>query len=112
MAPKGFSLTIEHPAERMMLRVLAGALICLAFCYVYLVSATVLNVVARRETAVHTTHLSTDVSELERAYFAASAGISPESAGELGLVPVAHVAYVHRLGNAAAASLSVPHNEI
>ncbi len=112
-APRQFSLTIEHPAERIAFRVLAGALLLLGLTYLYFVSATVLNVVARRQASVQSTKLATDVSLLESQYFAASEDVKPENAGELGLVPVAHTAYVYRPGNAAAASVApTRHNEI
>lgn len=97
------SLTQEHPMERSLLRACILALSILACLYVYLVSASVLNVIAGKEASVDASRMASDVSELERTYFLASADIKPELAPSLGLVPVAHTAYVYRPGNAALA---------
>lgn len=100
---KGFSLTVEHPAERIVFRTLVSALFLLAILYVYFVGATILNVVARKEAVAQTAHLASAVSELERDYFAISKAIGPEDGARLGLAPVANTVYIHRPGNAALA---------
>jgi len=106
----GLSLTVEHPAERMVFRVLLGALAAFALLYIYFVGASILNVIARKEALAQTSRLTNAVSQLEREYFAASQGVGPEDGARLGLSPVANTVYVHRPGNAAAAAL--PSNEI
>ncbi len=113
-APRGMSLTMEHPLERVAFRSLGIALAVLTCLYLYFVSASVLNVIAREETNVQTARLATNVSGLESQFFNESASVRPaQDAASLGLVPVAHTAYVYRPGNAASASVpAVPSNEI
>lgn len=105
-----FSLTMEHPAERIVLRGLFIALATLTLLYVYFVGATILNVIARKEASAQTASIASAVSTLEREYFAATQGVGPEDGARLGLAPVAHTIYIHRPGNAAVAPL--PSNEI
>jgi len=100
---RGFSLTVEHSAERVFLRFLIVAFGSLALLYIYFVGATILNVVATKEAGVQTATITSAVSKLEREYFAATQGIGPEDGARLGLAPVAHTVYVHRPGNAAMA---------
>jgi len=115
---RGITLTAEHPAERMMLRILLSALLGLALAYLYFVGASVLNVIARKEALAQTASLATAVAVLERDYFAASQAVSPSQGAQLGLAPVATTAYVYRpsiLGDASQAqhaSLVRSRNEI
>ena|SRR3989344_6983592 len=106
----GFSLTMEHSAERVLFRVLIAALIALTFGYIYFVSASVLNVVARKEALSQTASLVSAVSLLERDYYAATAAIKPSAGESLGLAPVSNTRYVHRPG--AVGRAVVPSNEI
>ena len=106
----GVSLTMEHPAERILFRILIGALIALTFAYVYFVSASVMNVVARKEARAEIASLGSSVSLLERDYYAATASITPSAGARLGLAPVSETRYVHRPG--AVGSAEVPTNEI
>lgn len=101
-----FSLTAEHPAERVMFRVLIALLLGLIAGYIYFVSASVLNVVARKEAMTHMASLGSSVSLLERDYYAATAAITPGVGARLGLSPVAHTRYVHRPGTVGAAETS------
>ena len=94
----GFSLTIEHPAERIAFRTLVVTLVALACAYGYFVSASVLNVIARKEALAETVSLGSRVSLLERDYYAAAAAIIPSAGDRLGLAPVSNTRYVHRLG--------------
>lgn len=100
-----FSFTSEHPAERMFLRVLIGAIVSFAILYAYFVVATTLNVIAREEAKGSAQALATAVSLLEREHFALSQDVGPEDGARLGLSPVAKTQYVHRPGNAAQADL-------
>ncbi|MBI2610480.1 hypothetical protein HYW60_00880 [Candidatus Kaiserbacteria bacterium] len=99
---RAFSLTSEHPAEHLLFRVLIGAVVLLAFSYVYFVGSTILNVIARKEALAESAHLVTAVSKLEREYFALSQGIGPEDGVRLGLSPVARTLYIHRPGTLSA----------
>lgn len=98
-----FSLTSEHPGERVLQRAFFIAMIALAILYTYFVGVTALNVIARKEARAETQILATAVSQLERDYFALSQGIGPEDGARLGLSPVQDTTYVHRTGNAAIA---------
>lgn len=106
----GVSLSIEHPAERVVFRVLLFTLAMFAVLYVYFVGATILNVVARKEAITQTASLASAVSKLEREYFVATQDVGPEDGTRLGLAPVSQTDYVHRPGNAASAAL--PGNDI
>ena len=107
---RGFSLTAEHPAERVFLKMLIATLALLAVAYVYLVSASVLNVIARKDALRETAALGSTVSLLERDYYAATASIKPSSGERLGLSPVSNTRYVHRPGVVGVAE--TPLNEI
>ena len=95
---RGFSLTMEHPAERILLQALFAALIVLACGYGYFVSASILNVIARKEALAETAALRSSVSLLERDYYALAAGVTPDKGEGLGLAPVSETRYVHRPG--------------
>ncbi len=96
-----FSLTSEHPLERVLTRTLLAAVVAFAILYTYFVGATALNVIARKEARAHAQSLATAVASLEGEYFALSQGISPADGERLGLSPVQDTMYVHRPGNAA-----------
>jgi len=101
----GFSLTVEHPAERVVFRALAITLMVLTGSYVYFVSSSVLNVIARKEALAETASLGSKVSLLERDYYAAAAAITPSAGHRLGLAPVSNTRYVHRPGAIGAAEV-------
>jgi len=99
----GFSLTMEHPAERAILKLLVVALMTFLGAYVYFVSASVLNVIARKEALAQTATLSSTLSLLERDYYAAAAAVTPSVGERLGLVPISNTQYVYRPGTIGAA---------
>ncbi|RJR13667.1 hypothetical protein C4585_01695 [Candidatus Parcubacteria bacterium] len=105
-----FSLAVEHPMERLLFRFLAAVLVGLIFAYVYFVSASVLNVVARKEALSNIASLGSSVALLERDYYAATAAITPSTGENLGLTPISNTRYVHRPGAVGAATPST--NEI
>ena len=90
------SLTIEHPAERILVRVLAFSLVLLIALYVYFVGASILNVIARKDALKQIATLATAVASLEREYFSMASSIGPDSGARLGLSPVKNTSYVHR----------------
>lgn len=100
-ARRSFSLTVEHPFEPAILRILAGLILLLGFAYVYFVGATILNVVARKDAMSQSASLTSAVSNLEREYFALSHELGPDDGTRLGLAPVSDTVYVHRPGNTA-----------
>lgn len=99
-------LAIEHPLEKRALAALASILCLLVLAYLYLVAASVMNIVARKEADARATQIQSSIGALEESYFALSNALTPDSASSLGLAPVAKTAYVYRPGNAAAASVS------
>lgn len=103
---RGVSLTLEHPAERMLWRALLVAVGLLAVLYLYFVGSSILNVIARKEAIAESARLTSAVSALEREYYAFSQDIGPEDGGRLGLKPVSDTEYVRRPGAAASRTIS------
>ena len=91
---RAISLTLEHPTERIALRVLAFSLTVLVLLYAYFVSASIINVIARKDALKQIATLASAVASLEREYFAAAQAVDPESGTRLGLVPVGKTTYV------------------
>lgn len=104
------SLSLEHPVERVALRVLAIGLLAAVCGYLYFVSASILNVIARKEALTRISVIQGSIGGLEQHYFKLSSGISPESGPELGLAPISKQHYVYRPGNVGAATIA--RNEI
>ncbi|MDO8514835.1 MAG: hypothetical protein Q7S50_04820 [bacterium] len=104
------SLSIEHPAELLALRVLAIALIALVCGYLYFVSASVLNVMSRKEALTRTALIQGSIGGLEQEYFKLSQSVKPNSGAALGLSPVSQTQYVYRPGNVGA--VTIVRNEI
>lgn len=101
------SLATEHPLERRALSILFITLIALVLGYLYFVSASIFNVMARTEAAHQTDAIQSSISQLEAKYLALSVGVSPQAGAKLGLAPIANTSYVYRPGNAALASAKV-----
>lgn len=96
-------LTVEHPFEQSMVRMLLASLSLCGITYMYLVGTTIFNVIARKDAVAQATILSSKVADLEREYLAASGRVGPESGKQLGLVPVSKSTYIYRPGATAAA---------
>lgn len=97
----------EHPYERR-IRYACGILACvLAMGYVYFVSASVLNIIAREEAHMSISHTTSSIAELEEQYFSLVGSMTKQRASELGLVAVSDKHFVTRttrLGQAAPAA--------
>lgn len=93
------SLSLEHPRERLLLRVLGGLLVALICAYLYFVTVSVLNVITRKEALAQTTALQGKMGALEQRYLALSEIADPREAKALGLAPVQETEYVYRPGN-------------
>ncbi len=104
--PRGISLSHEHPFERRMVQVLSIVLIMSIAGYLYFISASVLNVIARKEALVQMTKMQSAIGGLEQEYFALSQGVSPEVGTTLGLSPIQKTHYVYRPGNIGAATIA------
>lgn len=102
---RGVSLGVEHPFERTLVRVLSIALITLICGYLYFVSTSVLNVMARREVLAHVTKIQGAIGGLEQEYFALSQGVTPQTGRALGLTPLVQTQYVYRPGNVGAVTI-------
>ena len=98
-----FSLTAEHPAERIVFRALGAVLFVLLCGYFYFVSASVLNIIARKEADAKSASLQTSVAQMEQRYFALRDSVTPQEAASLGLSRVSDTQYVYVPGNAASA---------
>ena len=109
-ARSGFSLITQHPLERTIFRALIAVLFILICAYFYFVSASILNVIARKEALSEIVSLRSTVSLLERDYYALSANITPSAGMRLGLSPVSETSYVHRPGTVGVAQVRT--NEI
>lgn len=102
---ENLSLTAEHPIERAMFRLIAAALLILIGAYVYFVSASVFNVVARKEALAQTSSLGSSLSFLERDYYTMAGAVKPSEGERLGLTPVSSTRYVYRPGTIGAVDL-------
>lgn len=103
---RGFSLAYEHPMERLMQSGLFAVLIFLACLYLYFITATVLNVIARKDALGKVARIQGSIGGLEQEYFALSGEVNPASAKGLGLAPVSNTSYVYRPGNVGAATIA------
>ncbi|MEN9561599.1 MAG: hypothetical protein RIQ56_872 [Candidatus Parcubacteria bacterium] len=95
-------LTVEHPYETIAFRVFCATLFLLVCAYLYFVSASVLNVIARKDAMRQSLELTAKIGSLEQRYFNLSDSTTKEIAEELGLSPIAQTAYVFRPGNVGA----------
>jgi len=93
------ALSVEYPVERVIWRVVLVALGLIALCYLYFVSASVLNIMARKEALASSGRIEASIGTLEGEYFTLSQAITPQSAGELGLIEIKDTQYVDRPGN-------------
>jgi len=98
-------LAIEHSMERLAFAAFSVILAILFCAYFYLVVASVLNIIDRREADTRSAQVQGAIGSLEQQYFALSQTLSPASAQSLGLSPVSNTEYVERPGNAASAGI-------
>ena len=104
------SLSLEHPVERVVLRILSIVLLAAICCYLYFVSASILNVIARKEALTRISVIQGSIGGLEQHYFKLSSGVTATSGEALGLAPITKQHYVYRPGNVGAATIA--RNEI
>lgn len=95
---RGFQLAAEHPMENVALRALLAIFVLLILAYIYIVGASVLNIIARKEALAQSDRLSTEISSFEKDYFAVSHTVTPDAGVVLGLSPVSKISYVYRPG--------------
>ncbi len=94
-------LASEHPYERRALSILLLTLALLVAGYLYFVTASVLQTMARREATSQIASIKSSTGTLQEKYFALSQHVSPSAAEALGLAPITKTSYVYRHGNAA-----------
>ena len=100
---RAISFTMEHPLESSALRFLVALVVVCVCTYVYFVSLSVLNVIARKEAMADISRLAGSISVMETEYFALSETIQPSEGARLGLAPLSNVSYIYRPGNTALA---------
>jgi len=100
----GASLYSEHPFERLLISLLVLSLLVLTGAYLYFVSASVLNVVARREAVTKADDLLSAMANAEQEYFALKEEVDTEEMRALGLQRVEREGYVYVPGATALSS--------
>ncbi len=100
------ALSIEYAAERVIMRSLVALLVALALLYLYFVSASVVNIMARKEALAQSGQIEGSIGSLEGQYFSLSQAITPQAEAALGLVPVTNTAYVDRPNDVGIADIS------
>jgi hypothetical protein len=100
------SLAIEHPTERYLGYMLGALLVGLVACYLYFVSASILNVMARKEALARVAKIESVIGTTEQEYLALSSEIAPSEGSSLGLRPVEKTEYVRRPGTVGAATMA------
>jgi hypothetical protein len=96
----------EYAIEK---RIRNSVLIMIAICafgYVYFVSTSVLNIIARKDAHNQIANLESTIGSLESDYFSLSSSISREVANELGLVSLSSKSFVTRTSLHASANNS------
>jgi hypothetical protein len=96
-----FSLSVEHPAEQRIFRILCALLAVLIAGYLYFVSASILNIMAGREAEASLAQVQSAIASLEQQYFALDEGVDQSIASSLGLTALKDTQYVYVPGNAA-----------
>ena len=103
-------VALEHPNERLLFQALCFALALLACGYLYFVTTSVMNVIARKEALAQSSQIRGSLGSLEQQYFALSESITPEVASALGLAPIKDTEYVYKPGSVGVAT--IPDNGI
>lgn len=89
-------LTIEHPLESVAHKGIWIAVGLMVLLYLYLVSASVFNVIASKEANSKAAHIEGAVGMLEQQYLALSQYVTPETGTTIGLAPLEAPVYVVR----------------
>jgi hypothetical protein len=101
---RAISLSVEHPLEQTALRWLVALIVVFLCTYLYFVSMSVLNVIARKEALSQISRIESSISTKEHDYFALSEEVVPSTGDSLGLSPLSNITYVYRPGNTALAN--------
>ena len=98
MQKRSSIMTLEHEYERVAIKWLFILLASLVCAYLYFVSASVLNVIARKEALQSMSDITSSIASMEQRYFNLSQSMTKDTASNLGLAPVSSTAYVYRPG--------------
>jgi len=90
------TLTFEHPAERIVLRVLIAVVIACAVAYVYFIAASTFNIIARKQAEVSAIAVHSKLAQVNAEYYQLSGQVTPARALAIGLTIVAEKDYVTR----------------
>ena len=90
------TLTIEHPLERVAMRVLVAAVMALVIAYVYLIAASTFNIIARKQAEVSSVTIQGTLAQLSSQYYELSKQVTLARATSMGLSPIAQKDYVTR----------------
>lgn len=102
---QGLSWAHEHPAERFVRHALVIGLLALGCLYLYFITSTVLNVIARKDALTKTATIEGSIGSLEQQYLALSKEVNASVASAVGLAPVSDTSYVYRPGTVGAATI-------
>jgi hypothetical protein len=91
-----------YAGEPYMLHALSLVLALCVCAYLYFVGISIMNVIVSREASVESERLQSIVGNLEEQYFTLAKTVTPESAGQFGLVAGADASFVRRGGAVAA----------
>jgi len=96
----------SYPGEHILFQGLVCAVVACVFAYAYLVSFSIMNVIAHKEAIAKSEKLQSAVGGLEEEYFALSKEVTPEMAGRLGLTGVSKTSFVRRPGAVGSAAVT------
>jgi len=89
-------LAVEHPLERRAIQTAVVLLVCFSCAYLYLVTASILDIMGQREADRKVTSTESSIALLEQRYFNLSQSIDPAQGRSLGLAPIESTSYVYR----------------
>ena len=103
---KSVAFAAEHPFERIVFLVVGAGIVVCALLYIYFVTASVLNVTARKTALRETAQIQSTIGVLEEEHFALSQSMTQQAAADLGLSAVQSSQYVYRPGTVGVAVTS------
>lgn len=90
------TLTYEHPAERIVFRILCAVFVASVCAYVYLIAASTFNIIARKQAESSAVTAHSLLAQTNAEYYKLSGQVTPARALAIGLAPVSQKEYVIR----------------
>ena len=90
------TLTSAHPLEPLALRVVSGVVLLLIVCYVYGISASTFNIIARKQAESSAGSVQSSLAQLNAEYYSLTGKLTEARAQSLGLSELAETSYVTR----------------